>query len=238
MADKGVVHRDVGAVTRFAVIGSQTRGFHDRGLGDLFAAGDDNDVRAVDLLGVQPEVVFRRCFQGQAVVLAVVSADQDREAVRGGEFQRRQGALLCLLALGLAQIALLGQFLADLRELALGLGAADGIEDGIQVFQLLLALLDLLGQEDLGVLRLLVVLVIFLGVRRRGYRRIQLDPQRRAVFVVIVLHVGIACAARNAVEIRLQQIAADAQLFTVGALAQLGVLLLQLARRAVAEIGQ
>ena len=60
MADKGVIHRDVGAVARFAVIGSQPRGFQDRGLGDLSSAGDNDDVGAVDLFGMQPHIIFRR----------------------------------------------------------------------------------------------------------------------------------------------------------------------------------
>ena len=78
-----------------------------RGIADLPAVGHDNDVGAVYLLGVQPDVVLGGSFECKLVVLAVVPADENFKSVARLKFQRRQGGRLGLSALGLAQIILL-----------------------------------------------------------------------------------------------------------------------------------
>lgn len=83
-----------------------------------------------DILGVQPHISFRGCFQRETVVLTVVSAHEDRETDVRFKLARRYLLLLLLLAFWLPQISLFAQRLAYLAELALSTSAVDKVKHG------------------------------------------------------------------------------------------------------------
>ena len=238
MLDEGVINGNVGALACLAVIGGKLRCLQKRRLGDGLALGADNHMRAVNVLGVEPHVGLGGGFERQLVVLAVVSAHQHHKAVGGHKLLGRQLRLLGLLALWSAEIALLGQLLAYLAQLALRFGAVNAVRDRFQIGKLRLSLFYLLGKHCLGGLCLLIILVIFLRVGGRRNRRIQPDLHQGVVLVIKILHLNHARAALNAVEIRVQQIACDAQLLAVAALRQLRLLLDDFARGAVNQVCQ
>ena len=199
MLDKSVVNGYVRACARLAVVRREPCRLDDRRVADLSAFGGNNHVRAVDLLCVEPDIGLGGCLECEKVILTVVPADVDFKSVRRLKAQRRQSALLWLTSLRRAEISLLSQLLSYLGQLALGFGARHLVEHRVEVLKLRLALFELVGKEALGVLRLLVVLVVFLRVSRGRDRGVELYPQRAAVFVVVILNVREGRSALNAV---------------------------------------
>src|SRR5690606_1170058 len=112
-----------------------------------------------NLLGVKPGVGGGSQPMGQVIVLLVVFADQDGDALRG-TVDRRLGGLLLFAAGrrgGGAQPSLFLQFLADLRHFRRR-GVLQGSEDRLQVLDVGAGLGDLLFAPFLRRLQLVVFL--------------------------------------------------------------------------------
>ena len=76
------VDGDVLPLARLGVVGRKLGRFRDRLVRRLDACARDDNVRAVKFLHMQPQVVAPRRLERQLVILAVVAADKNVEAVR------------------------------------------------------------------------------------------------------------------------------------------------------------
>ena len=160
--DGRVVHGDLLALAALGEPRRETRRLVQALLVRLLAVGPEDDVRPVDLLGVEPVVPLPRLLGGQAVVLQVVPAHGDAQAA-GGAKLHGLGRRALHAVLGLppaAEVARLHQLLADLFQIPVPLGAGDAVQHTVEIFQLALPLFQLERQHLQGRLGLGVALVI------------------------------------------------------------------------------
>ena len=94
------VHGDVLPAPGFGVVGGQLRRLRNGVVRGRSAAAGDDDVGAMHLGGMAPDVVLPGKAEGQLVVLAVVPADVDRIAVGAFKPHGRQLGLLHALPVG------------------------------------------------------------------------------------------------------------------------------------------
>ena len=124
---------------------------------------------AVNLAGVAPDVVLPGQAEGQLLVLPVVPAYIDGEAVGGFKAHGRELSLPGPLpACFRAQIALLLEFLPDFLQFGVGLGTVQLVQYAFQVIQLIFSQLQLVGQLLFGVFHPGVILVEFCRVLLGG----------------------------------------------------------------------
>ena len=193
----------------------------------------------MDLLHVQPEVGLRRELRRQLVVLPVVAADEDPETVGRTERHRLAGRQLhALFPVRLAHIAPGGQLRPDLLHVTGRFRPRKLFQHARQILQLLFAAGDLLGQDLLGGLRLLVVLIEFCRVLLRRDGRVQRNFDLPHVRVIEIGGAQLCLAALDGVEVGRQDIAQAAQALAVMGRRQLPALVLELARRAGDEVRQ
>ena len=87
---------------------------HDGGFADLATFSHHDDVRAGDVLGVEPVVCLGCGLQRQHVVFFIVASNQDRETVAGFHLLRLCLEFLWLdVGLAAADVARLDQFVSD-----------------------------------------------------------------------------------------------------------------------------
>ena len=194
---------------------------------------------AVDLLGVEPDVALIGHLGGELVVLAVVLAHGDPQPGTGAELHglARHPLLPLGGGLGPAEIAGIGELLADLPQISLPLRQADVFQHAVQILQLTLALLDLDGEHLLRLFGLVVVLIILGGVLLRGEQRVQLDVDLAIVRVIEVLGMEHRHPLLHPVEIGGDDVPLFPQLLTVKGSGQLLLLVGQLAGGAVPCVG-
>lgn len=127
---------------------------------------------------MEPDVAAAGGFQGEAVVLDVVAAHQDGEAVVGAKLHGTQRGGRLLPAFLQAEVAARRQFLPQFPDFPDGGSAGQGIKDGVDIPQFFLATGDLFGENPFRCLGLTILLIILLGVLRRrqggveGYPRV------------------------------------------------------------------
>ena len=127
----------------------------------------------MNLLGMEPQVVFPGLLEGQKLVLPVVSAHENFVAVGGSEFHGQQLGLpdFFLAAVG-PHIAAFLQFLPNLLQLRLGVCPVQLLQHALQVVPLRLGNGKLVGQFFLRIFHTGVILVefcrILLGGQNRG----------------------------------------------------------------------
>ena len=217
-AHRRVIDRDVRRASAPAVVRGDQRGRRDGRRGGLLSAQGEDHVRARDVLGVEPQVVLFRALQGQQVVLPVVAPREDGKPVARAEFQRLPLPAAPLRAsFRRAEISLPGQLGADLVQVALAGGAAQLLEHGVQVGELLPALFDLYRKNFLRRFRLSVFLVIFLGVLRGRQERVERDADGRLARFVEIGQLGGGKALFQPVKVRVEQVAGHAQFVPPGA---------------------
>ena len=118
----GIVDRHGRGAARLRIVRGKLGGLEQGLIADLLPQRLDYDVRTVDILGMQPDIVGCRGLEGQPVVLRVVFADIDIRAVRGDEMQglgRRQFKLFCGIRANV-DIASEHQFVSDLVKIGIG----------------------------------------------------------------------------------------------------------------------
>ena len=97
IAHLGIVHWHLGRFRCLAVCSRQDTGLLQGAVGHLPSFGDDDDMGARDLLGVEPDIIAPALPQSQAIILNIVAPYQDREAVIRLKAERRQLFLLLSL---------------------------------------------------------------------------------------------------------------------------------------------
>ena len=143
---------------------------------------------AVNLGGVAPDVVLSCQAEGQLVVLPVVPAHIDGEAVGALKAHGGQLALLHLFPPGVRpQIPPGLQLLADFLQFRLGVRPVQLLQHAFQILQLLPAQAQLMGQLLFRVFHPGVILVEFGGVLLGGQDGRQGDGNEPHVLVVKVL---------------------------------------------------
>lgn len=193
--------------------------------------GPYDDVGAVGLLHVQPDVRAARGFERQLVVLRVRAADQylvapARNKAHGAQ---RLGAALLAAALRRAKDPRGDELPAQLRYLLLARSAGQQVQHAFEVVQHGLALGYELGQVLLGGDGLFVLLVGRSGVLLRRFHRVERYLYLGAALGVVVLTDERPRALFRAPEVRRDEVAAAAQLFPVRRARKLRTLLAQLA---------
>ena len=137
----------------------------------LPAVRHEDNVRAVNLLRVEPDIALERSFECQKIVLQVVFSRKHVKSVARTIMERlglhRLAAQLLVARLLGREHAGLRELLAQLCKVALVFGFAESSEDTFQIIQLGCALLDLLCEHFLGGLGLVVQLEIFLCILLR-----------------------------------------------------------------------
>ena len=156
------IHRNVLSALGFGIVGCQlSRLGHGVVRGRGAAAGDDH-MAAVDLLGMEPNIILPGQAEGQFVVLMVVSAHIDGVAVGGFKSHRLAPDLLHPLFAGVSSdIAADLKLLADLLQLPFRFRPAQLLQHAFQVLKLLLRQGHLAGQLLLGGFQLGIVLIEF-----------------------------------------------------------------------------
>lgn len=193
--------------------------------------GPYDDVGAVGLLHVQPDVRAARGLERQLVVLRVRAADQylvapARNKAHGAQ---RLGAALLAAALRRAKDPRGDELPAQLRYLLLARSAGQQVQHAFEVVQHGLALGYKLGQVLLGGDGLFVLLVGRSGVLLRRFHRVERYLYLGAALGVVVLTDERPRALFRAPEVRRDEVAAAAQLFPVRRARKLRTLLAQLA---------
>lgn len=193
--------------------------------------GPYDDVGAVGLLHVQPDVRAARGLERQLVVLRVRAADQylvapARNKAHGAQ---RLGAALLAAALRRAKDPRGDELPAQLRYLLLARSAGQQVQHTFEVVQHGLALGYELGQVLLGGDGLFVLLVGRSGVLLRRFHRVERYLYLGAALGVVVLTDERPRALFRAPEVRRDEVAAAAQLFPVRRARKLRTLLAQLA---------
>ena len=193
--------------------------------------GPYDDVGAVGLLHVQPDVRAARGLERQLVVLRVRAADQylvapARNKAHGAQ---RLGAALLAAALRRAKDPRGDELPAQLRYLLLARSAGQQVQHAFEVVQHGLALGYELGQVLLGGDGLFVLLVGRSGVLLRRFHRVERYLYLGAALGVVVLTDERPRALFRAPEVRRDEVAAAAQLFPVRRARKLRTLLAQLA---------
>ena len=157
---RGHVHRNVLALSCLRVPGGQFRGFGDGVVPGLCAVALNDHMAAVELLHMEPDVTLGALLQGQLVILAVVPAHPNGEALRGHKLHGsgRLG-LHFLFLIGIPDVAAQNQLLPDLRHVFFRLCPGQLIENGVDVLQFHLALGDLLRQNLFGSLGPVVIFI-------------------------------------------------------------------------------
>ena len=79
--DCGAVHRDILTLPRLGVIGGQHGSLGDGTVGGLLSSTGDDDMAAVDLLSVQPQVPAVGHAKRQLIVLTVIPAHIDGKSI-------------------------------------------------------------------------------------------------------------------------------------------------------------
>ena len=178
------------------------------GLGDalkvrLLPVRPQDDVGAVDLLGVEPQLSLARLPGGEGVVLGVVLAHRNPQPRRGPKLHGPGLHLQVPLAglAPLAEIAGAGELLPDLQQVPLPLGQLDSLQYAVQIVQLPPALLDLLREHPLGGLGLVIFLVILGGVLLGREKRVQRDVHLPPLGVVVVRQPGRAHSLLQRVQV-------------------------------------
>ena len=117
--------------------GGQLGSLLDAGQVGLPPLGPQDDVGAVDLLGVEPQVALESLLGSEQVVLGVVFAHGDTQAGGGAELHGLRGHPLAPVSGfgGAAEISGVGELLADLLEVPLSLRQSDGLQHAVQVVQ-------------------------------------------------------------------------------------------------------
>ena len=165
---------------------------------------------------MEPQILAPGGVEGEPVVLGVVAAYQDLEAVAGGEAEEI-GGLLALVALFVVfQIALALELGAYLVQRRLAGGRLHLVEHRFQIGDLLLALGQQVHQHPGCSLLLLVVLEEVLGVLAGTEPQIERDRDLFAL-IVPVRHRDALHALFGEVEVGRQQFAVKAELFAPAA---------------------
>ena len=124
---------------------------------------------AVNLLGMEPEIVLSGQPEGKLIVLVIISSYIDGVTVGGFKTHRLCLFLLhALFACIAPDIAAFGQLLTDFLQLSIGIGSIQFFQNAFQVLQLLLAQFQLPGQLLLGIFHPGIVLVELAGVLLGG----------------------------------------------------------------------
>ena len=205
--------------------GCQLGGLSDGGIRRLDPGPGKDDVTAVQLLHVEPQVVFLGQLESQLVVLPVVPADINGVAVGGDEAHRPRRGLLHPPAAGFRpEVASGGQLLLDFLQLTVGFGPVQLVQYAVQVFQLRPAQLQLAGQLFLRVFGFGVVLIVFCRIllrRQQGGQSNLNGPQLR---VIKILRSENRLALGDEVEIGRHQVAHLAQALPIPGCGELLVL--------------
>lgn len=225
------VHGSLARVARLGEICRQRGRLLHRARVRQAVLGPYDDVGAVGLLHVQPDVRAARGFERQLVVLRVRTADQylvapARNKAHGAQ---RLGAALLAAALRRAKDPRGDELPAQLRYLLLARSAGQQVQHAFEVVQHGLALGYELGQVLLGGDGLFVLLVGRSGVLLRRFHRVERYLYLGAALGVVVLTDERPRALFRAPEVRRDEVAAAAQLFPVRRARKLRALLAQLA---------
>ena len=209
---QGDVDGHLGAVACFGEPGGELGGFFDdlRRESIVTSVGLDDDVGAVDVLGMEPEVGVSADLLGDVVVLVVVLADVKLVAVDEEVGWLRLVLRFFAARLGMALgVAGFLQLETNVCEIVCGLSLIEAVFDGAQILQLFGGALCLQGSflgADLG-------LVVFFEVALRVFVRrlawVHLDGLKRSAVFVEILHLG-AWPLLDAVEIGGEELAFDA----------------------------
>ena len=193
----------------------------------------------MNLLGVEPDVALIGHLGGELVVLGVVLAHGNPHPRGGAELHgSARQALFPLGGLVLAaEVAGVGQLLADLLEVPLALGQGDILQHAVEVVQLPLAPGNLLGEHPLGGLGLVVLLIISGRVLLGRQQRVQGNLRLPALRVVEVDRPQHAHALLHGVEVGGDDVAPLPQPLPVPGGLQLPALVVQLAGGAVPGAG-
>ena len=134
---RGIVYRHFAALPALGEPGGQLGSLLDAGQVGLPPLGPQDDVGAVDLLGVEPQVALESLLGSEQVVLGVVFAHGDTQAGGGAELHGLRGHPLAPVSGfgGAAEISGVGELLADLLEVPLSLRQSDGLQHAVQVVQ-------------------------------------------------------------------------------------------------------
>ena len=235
-----IIHRHARGMPRLGMVRRNHCRFGHRLVGRLAAVRHEDDVRAVDLLRVEPDVALKCRLKRQQVVLQVVFARKHVKTVARAVVER-----LCLHGLGtqlfvarllVRQHARLRQLLAQLSEVSLALRFAKAHQHALQIVQFRAPLLDLLRQHLFRSLGLVVLLEVPLGILLRRQAHVQRDLDLRAVLCVIIYDLGLVHALFQLVQVGGDQVAHALVLLAVLGRVQLLLLGGKLARQPVARI--
>ena len=148
--------------------------------------------------------------------MPVVAAHQHPETAGGSEFPGTADPFEFLLPLTLAaQVSGVPQLVADVDEVLLRLRLRDLLQNALQILQIPAGNGHLLPEIPLRRLGLRIPLIVFGGVLLGSEQRVQLDGDRRALGIVVVLAGKLALPPLHPVEIGGDQIPADPQMVPV-----------------------
>lgn len=197
-----VIDRHPAAVPALGEPGGQHGGLG-HGLGvRLPPPGAEDDVGAVDPLGVEP-VVGLEGLPGELVVLGVAAAHQNAQPARGGEHTGPAGAPPGLLPGGCRPFHIAGvpQLPADVGKILLRLRPAELVQHALQPVPLPAGEVHLGGQTGLRSLGLGVALEVLGRVLLGSQQGVQGNVHLPALRVVIVLRPEDPLPPLHAVEI-------------------------------------
>ena len=92
LLDRGHIHRNVLTAGGLGVVGCQLSSLGDGVIGRCGAAAGDDDMGAVNLACVAPDVIFSGQLEGQFIILPVVPTHIDGVAVGGLKAEGRKAA--------------------------------------------------------------------------------------------------------------------------------------------------
>lgn len=164
VADLGIVDRDFARFTRLGMPRCDNRGLFKRTVGHFPAFSDDHDMRPGDLLGVEPDVPIAAVFEGQPVVLKIVSATEDRKAVIRNELKRRETFLLHATPHSAAYITFPRKLRPDRGKLTLKRRTGQFVKNGVKIRKFRLTLCNERTQLLFSGIRLAVLRIVPLGV--------------------------------------------------------------------------
>ena len=157
---------------------------------------------AVDLGGVEPQIVLPGQLEGQLIILPVVAAHIDGITIGGNEPHGGQLALLGAFFAGIGLHITPGlQFLPDLLQLLIRGGPVQLVKNALQIAQLIPADLHLSCQLLLGVFHPGVVLVEFRCVLLGGKDGGQRNLNGLHVLIVEILSLNHSLTLGDPVEV-------------------------------------
>ncbi len=201
IADEGAVYFDLAVLTGFAVPGGQFGCGGQLGIGRLCVVAGQDDVGAGTVLYVEPQVVGMGFFEGQEIVLPVVAANPDVEAVYAdGEDILGKFAAQLVLGRGLDE-SHLAHFYFNIGDFRFRTGIFQGVFQGVEIIEIAGVFFVQFPRFLDAVAHLGIALVVAVGVVRHGVGRIEGNGDRSLLrcqdvrqshgFFVVVFFVGV-----------------------------------------------